>query len=449
MMDITRVLGRGRGTATSTPLPGFGRGRAMFLPFQESSTPGPAVRDLVEGVDTSGCASHDVCQAQVSQEGGASESYMADMAARIGLSIGESIASCLESRLSTGLGSISRNPAVNTVVDPSLLNVVVHSEAKEPTGFKGDGQDGLTVQEWEELMLAFLKRKGVPVTEQAEEVLVKLGGRAREVVKVGIRSKPLISLSSGPGPIFEILKQHFSDTVSSGMPLADFYATLPKEGEDPFDYWLRLNRAMDMTEDGLKRQSKAFEYLSRDLTAMFIRHCPDPELSLIFKCKPLAQWSVTEVHDRLVEHRGSGARFLQAKTCAPHTAQQPNVKLCMQQVPSMVASTQLQEAQPADVSADRLERIMCLLERMLDQQPWRDMTSGRGGAHPRQTQVMRGRTVTPCVICGDKEHTTHYHCKMNRLCFGCHSPDHTRAACPGALQSTQTTTGSAARQMEN
>ena len=144
------------------------------------------------------------------------------MATQIGLSIGETIAACLESRLGNGLGTSSVGPAGNTVMDPSLLNVVIRSEAKEPVGFKGDGRDGHTVQEWEEMMMVYLKKKGVPAAEQAEEVLSKLSGRARDVVKVGVRSRPQISLSGGPEPIFEILKQHFSDTVTSGMPLADF-----------------------------------------------------------------------------------------------------------------------------------------------------------------------------------------------------------------------------------
>lgn len=188
------------------------------------------------------------------------------------------------------------------MADPSLLNVIVRSDVKKPVSFKGDGYDIHSVQEWEAVMVAYMRKKGVPVAEQAEEVLSKLVGRARKVVRVGIRSKPSLSLIEGPDPIFEILKQHFSDTVSSGMPLADFYATLPSSGEHPFDYWLRLNRAMEVSEDCLRRQNKAFDNLSRDLTAMFICHCPDPELSLLFKCKPLQQWTVADMHDRLVEH---------------------------------------------------------------------------------------------------------------------------------------------------
>jgi hypothetical protein len=36
---------------------------------------------------------------------------------------------------------------------------------------------------------------------------------------------------------------------------------------------------------------------------MFIRHCPNAELSLIFKCKPLQQWTTADVHERLDDYR--------------------------------------------------------------------------------------------------------------------------------------------------
>lgn len=70
-----------------------------------------------------------------------------------------------------------------------------------------------------------------------------------EVVRKGLQSGPTLSLSEGPEPIFELLKEQFSDCVSSDIPLADFLATLHYSGEHPFDYWLRLNRAMELTED--------------------------------------------------------------------------------------------------------------------------------------------------------------------------------------------------------
>lgn len=56
---------------------------------------------------------------------------------------------------------------------------------------------------------------------QVEDILGKLRGRARDVVTVGLCSKPSLDLKSGPQPVFDILKQHFSDSVTSFMPLAD------------------------------------------------------------------------------------------------------------------------------------------------------------------------------------------------------------------------------------
>lgn len=90
----------------------------------------------------------------------------------------------------------------------------------------------------------YLVRRGIEVSEQAEEVLNKLRGRASDVVKVGLRSKPSLNLQSGPRPIFDILKQHFSDSVTSFMPLADFYDTKPFPTETAVDYWIRLNIAV-------------------------------------------------------------------------------------------------------------------------------------------------------------------------------------------------------------
>ena len=118
------------------------------------------------------------------------------------------------------------------------------------------------------------------------------------MVRVSLRSNP-VDLSQGLRPVFDIVKHHFSDTINSDMRLADVYSMLPLEGETPFDYLIRLNRAIEVAEDSLKRQNKELDNPSRVLTVMFIKHCPNPELSLIFICKPLHEWMAAEVHGRL------------------------------------------------------------------------------------------------------------------------------------------------------
>lgn len=88
---------------------------------------------------------------------------------------------------------------------------------------------------------------------------------------------------------------------------------------------------MEITEDCLKRQDKSFEYLTRGLTAIFICHCLDSELSLIFKYKPLQQWMVADVHEKLLEqnvvqectpqHNAASALCVQLQEVSPKVHQ--------------------------------------------------------------------------------------------------------------------------------
>lgn len=139
----------------------------------------------------------------------------------------------------------------------------------------------------------YLNKRDVKLFDQAEEVLSKLLGRACDIVKVGLHIKPSLDLCLGPQPIFDILKQHFSNSVTLFMPLTDFYDTKPLSTEIAVDDWIHLNTAIDTTAEGLKRQGKTQDNPSRAVTAMFITHCPDPELSLVFSCRPLEEWTTT------------------------------------------------------------------------------------------------------------------------------------------------------------
>lgn len=367
------AFGRGRGVAF-TPMPTVGRGRANFLFAPDASTPQPNHVGLAHNVnDTFGNAQGDV-HSRVFGSEGVHEKLLTDIASQIGLSIGESIASCIETKLGNVMGPSISGATAN---ESSLINVVVKPDVKEPVSFKGDGNDTCLIQEWETMMVSYMKKRGIPVAEQADEVLCKLTGRAREVVKVGIRSKPLLTLTDGPEPIFELLKQHFSDTVTSRLPLADFYATLPHTGECPFDYWLRLNRAMEVTEDSLKRQNKTFDNLSCDLAAMFIQNCPDPELSLIFKCRPQQKWTVADIHEKLVEHSRDRKQ-------TPQQSQRTTVP-SVTPVSTVVAPP---PGQSAEGSADRLDRVIALLERVLEQQPQQTRQFSKNSAPSQRDQFM-------------------------------------------------------------
>lgn len=116
-------------------------------------------------------------------------------------------------------------------------------------------------------------RKSIQQENQAEEILIHLRGRAKDVVSFGIRNGE-IDVQHNPHAIYGLLRKHFSSSHCSSVPLADFYSTLSKEQEDPYEYWLRLNRAVDIAASCLKEQGKMFDNPSVEVTRMFIRHCP-------------------------------------------------------------------------------------------------------------------------------------------------------------------------------
>lgn len=164
----------------------------------------------------------------------------------------------------------------------------------------------------------------------------------------------------------------------------------------------------------MKRQNKELDNPSRVLTVMFIKHCPNPELSLIFMCKPLHEWTVAEVHGRLEEY--------QRKCKAPRPLWlAPLVTTLTQEVSrpvSAVANCPDPLQQPTTGSSEALDRVIGMLERVLEQRPQQPV-----GGYDNRFQGRPRRRVNPslqCKVCGDANHSTMDHCYSNHLCFLCY-----------------------------
>lgn len=132
-------------------------------------------------------------------------------------------------------------------------------------------------------MRNFFKKGHMKIEEQAKEILIHLKGRSKDVVKIIIRNSD-IDILANPDAIYSLIRS-ISAADNTHISLQDFYTTLPKEQEDPNEYWLRLNSAADTATEGLKKQGKANEDLSTDITRMFIRSCPSKELAFMFRAK--------------------------------------------------------------------------------------------------------------------------------------------------------------------
>lgn len=95
-----------------------------------------------------------------------------------------------------------------------------------------------------------------------------------------------------------------------------------------------------------------------------------------------------------------------------------------------VSVTALSSSKQAEESSDRLERLIGRLEHVMEQQPKQTGLVNRTNGQPHLNQMNKPKPVVSCDICGDTEHSTYNHCRINHLCFVCFAPDHTRAECP-------------------
>ncbi|KAJ8416166.1 hypothetical protein AAFF_G00381880 [Aldrovandia affinis] len=211
----------------------------------------------------------------------------------------------------------------NVTVDPTQLKVVVQPESRPPPLYRGDQSEPFSIHEWEDMMKSYMNRVACSSdSERSELIMSRLAGRARDVVKVSLRSCPRVSPAELPTTIVDILKRNFSEITFSSMPMKDFYATMPRDSESVMDYWIRLNKAIDVADECLRRRGKGVEDPSAEVVMMFICHCPDPGLAVYFQFKPVELWTAAEVQERLDGHVRS---LRSTAACAQHAV---NISTC-------------------------------------------------------------------------------------------------------------------------
>lgn len=232
----------------------FGVGRG--LPVQTPGARAPGNSDTV-------FASPQFCSTRANYEQPSHVEQGVDLnslIAQLADKIGESITAKLQSDKSTKVFTSDTNSATQTPDLPQAnISLVMRSDIRVPPIFRGDSSDKFSVHEWENLMTLYLKRRAVPLQEQSQEILAKLMGNAGDVIRIKLRNDNSIDHTANPHVIFDILKQHFSDMTYSSMPLADFYNTLPMPNEDAMEYWIRLNKTVDVANECLKRQGRRID----------------------------------------------------------------------------------------------------------------------------------------------------------------------------------------------
>ncbi|CAL9686065.1 unnamed protein product [Knipowitschia caucasica] len=416
---------------TNSPL-GFGRGRGLQfspVPFTLGGGGNVVVNDNVTP-HISPAADINQPQCSTAQESAFENVGLVNQMSDIVQQIGQQLADSIVTRLNTSPNiSVPKGhqstpdecePVYNRTLDLSQV-AFVRTGAKEPPAFKGEGSDSVSIDEWEESMRHFICKNSVPLESQAEEIIVHLRGRAKDIVKFGIRNGE-VDVKSNPNAIYSLLRKHFSPSVCSSVPLADFYSTLPKENEDPYEFWLRLNRAADNAVSCLSEQGKEFDNPSVEVTRMFIRHCPSKDLALTFRSKTIDKWTAREVQEVLDEYhleRGPKCSSVNNRVMMNKVELSPNVP---------------HATNVSDNST--LERLISMLEKVLLQN--QTTLASRKPRGDQRSPKVKGFTSAPCLVCNNVSHSALTHCRDNNLCFLCHLPGHARRDCPQNKQTSHT-----------
>lgn len=411
---------------------------------------------------------------------------LTDMMGQLGAQIGESIVAKILSAGVANTSGISQTSSATQNVHSNVEglqtpHVTVHVKSdKGLQTFRGDGTDKYSIKDWIDLTKTHLRKQDVPVHDQAEEIMSHLMGKAKDVVKIALRSDPTIDVKRKPELIYSVLLHYFSEAPSC-LPLADFYATLPRHRENPVDYWIRLNKAADLALEGLHRQGKRTENMSDEVALMFVKHCPDQELSYTLKCKPIHEWTSLDVQLRIDDYqselrargRSGGAAELKShiasitserpsppSPCLAAFEQHHDLKpspsplqtqhpACLPPCPSPAAAPAQGQshhaldyssvpavAQNLQQSEERLlARMVDMFQDMMEKMQHRDASRPtRGGRFQRPIRDRRPREAS-CRVCNDASHTTISHCMSERLCFACFSPGHVRLDCPANTSS--------------
>lgn len=324
--------------------------------------------------------------------------------------------------------SVGQLPSDNTYLNLTGAKLVLQSDVREPPVFRGDGSDKIAVCEWEELMEVYFRKRAIPLKEQHAEIMCKLMGKAKDVVRITLRSSPSMKPQDNPKIIYDILRQHFGDVVYSCMPMADFYSTVPVAGETPVEYWLRLNKAVDAAGEGLRRLGRDMGDPCQEVTMMFVKHCPDPTLAAVFKFKAPDKWTASEIQEHIdryqIETKEQG--LSKSKRIKPVTVHAQAPALDETRTAFLPRESAVQGENDAasrpPCNDDCLKTLVSLFDRALAQNN-QTVTAHRPLPHDQ----FQHRS---CRVCQSPEHSTLSHCRQNRLCLACFEPNHIKRNCP-------------------
>lgn len=413
---------------------GFGRGRPIVEPLQTPrrganniSSPGFCSTRIPGNVPNVNVENDSVLGAT-----SVTDSNLNTLITQIAQQVGQTIRDQLRSEMGqsvnntpaqSGVGQLSSEP---TYLNLSGAKFVLQPDVREPPVFRGDGLDKNTVTEWREMMAVYFNKRATPLNEQYSEIMSKLMGKAKDVVRITLRSNPSLKPVENPNVVYDVLRQHFSDVTYSCMPLADFYSTVPVPGEAPVEYWFRLNKAVDAAEEGLKRLGRNMTDPCHEAAMMFVKYCPDPTLAAIFKFKAPDKWTASEVQEHIDRYQSetkeqSLSKLKRSKPITVHV--QTPESSPVETVSHATEPVKQNENTNTSCTDECLKMLVSVFDRALSQ------NNHAVSDNIKPDQVQR----RSCRVCQSFEHSTLAHCRQKRLCLACFQPNHIKRNCPNII----------------
>lgn len=130
--------------------------------------------------------------------------HLTDMVGQLGSHIGESIVAKLVSARLVKANTDCQTNSLSYTQTPACTEQCTHTQVMTPQvtvhmksdyyTFRGYGSDKYGIEEWVDRTKACLRKQMCPVQDQAVEIMSRLAGKARDVVKFSLRSDGMLNI---------------------------------------------------------------------------------------------------------------------------------------------------------------------------------------------------------------------------------------------------------------
>ncbi len=180
-----------------------------------------------------------------------------------------------------------------------------------------------------------------------------------------------------------------------------------------------------MAEKCLKRQRRNLEEPSKEVTMMFVKHCPDSALSAGLKFKTADKWKASEIQEHLDDHQAQ-LKIQQQRARSEHSGVEryatANVQAAAIDESTQVGTSarsqnQMEVMGNVGTVSDHtsLQNLIAQLDRMLKQHHQATVPAPYMSSGPQPSQKL-------CRVCQVTDHYTTMHCRRDGLCFSCCKP---------------------------